>query len=78
MLVASEVLPIPGRPARIIKSDACNPPIFSSSVLIWVAIPDNCEERFFAALAISIAFLTASLKFSNPPPYFPFSASSNN
>ena len=39
ILVASEVLPIEGRPAIIIKSDLCNPPSLSSKSLKPVGTP---------------------------------------
>ena len=39
MLVAKAVLPIEGLPAKIIKSDLCNPPNFSSRSVKPVGTP---------------------------------------
>ena len=44
MLVASAVLPIEGLPAKIIKSDLCNPLSFSSKSLSPVGTPTNFDR----------------------------------
>ena len=41
MFVARAVLPIEGLPARIIKSDLCRPPNFSSSSVNPVGTPTS-------------------------------------
>ncbi len=60
MLVASELLPMPGRPAMMIRSDLCSPPIFEFKLSRPVVIPDKWPPLFNARSAISIASLVAS------------------
>jgi hypothetical protein len=45
MLLASDVFAMPGRPAMMIRSDDCNPPIFASRARRPVAMPDNPPSR---------------------------------
>ena len=45
MLVASAVLPMPGRPARMIRSDGCRPPILALSRSIPVVMPATWPAR---------------------------------
>src|SRR5262249_55418690 len=45
MLVASAVLPMPGRPATMIRSDGCRPPILLSRSLRPVASPESPPSR---------------------------------
>ena len=41
ILVASAVLPMPGRPARITRSDGCSPPVFASRSRSPVVRPET-------------------------------------
>ena len=45
MLVASEVLPMPGRPARITRSEGCRPPIMRSRSVRPVEMPESLPSR---------------------------------
>ncbi len=49
MLVASAVLPIDGRPARMIRSEACRPPILASSAF---RTGGNAGEAAFALVGV--------------------------
>ena len=71
MLVASEVLPMPGRPARIIKSDRCIPPILALTESRPVVMPETWPPEFSARSAFFTAMVVAWEKlftaFSEPP-----------
>ena len=54
MFVAKAVLPIPGLPANIIRSDLCKPPSFSSKSVSPVGTPTIPWSLFIANVAISI------------------------
>ena len=57
MLVASAVLPIDGRPARITRSEGCSPPSFLSRSASPVVTPVIWPSRLNAASAIMIALV---------------------
>ena len=59
MLVASAVLPIEGRPARMIKSDGCSPPSMRSRSSKLVARPETSDLLSYAAAATSIEVASA-------------------
>ena len=44
---------MPGRPARMIKSDRCRPPIFESRSRRPVEMPDSLPSRWYALAAMS-------------------------
>ena len=62
MLVASAVLPMPGRPARIVRSLLCSPPILALMPSRPVVTPDRCPPEFKARSACLIASWLASPK----------------
>src|ERR1700735_3047683 len=53
MLVASAVLPMPGRPARMTRSDCCNPPMRPSRSVRPVARPERLAPRAEGRAAMS-------------------------
>ena len=61
-MVASAVLPMPGRPARIIRSDGCSPPVFLSRSRSPVDRPLTCPARWKARSAPWIASVSALLE----------------
>ena len=46
MLVASADLPMPGRPAMMMRSEGCRPPILASRSLSPVAMPERPPSRW--------------------------------
>ena len=62
ILVASEVLPMPGRPARITRSDGCSPPILASRSRRPVVRPETWPVRLNARSAPWIASVSARSK----------------
>ena len=67
MLVASAVLPMPGRPATMTRSESCRPPIFSLIEVMPVVLPaiwpPELKARSIAVIATRVAMpkLCASL-----------------
>src|SRR2546421_12764604 len=59
MFVASDVFPIDGRPARMIRSEGCSPPSFLSRSTKFVATPTVLPSRLNAASAIVMALVSA-------------------
>ena len=47
MFNASEVLPTPGRAARMIRSDFCKPPVSASKRVNPVGTPIGCPRRWW-------------------------------
>src|ERR1044071_1286955 len=66
MFVASDVFPIDGRPARIIRSEGCSPPSFLSRSTKLVATPTVLPSRLNAASAIVMALVSARAKGCGP------------
>src|SRR3954468_15943824 len=59
MLVASDVLPMPGRPATMMRSECDKPPILVSRSRKPVEIPDSFPSRWNAFAARSTASVSA-------------------
>ena len=78
ILVASAVFPMPGRPARISRSDGCIPPILASKSRKPVDRPETPPARWKARSAPRIASVSARLKVTKPPLAPPSEASSNS
>ena len=62
ILVASAVLPMPGRPARMIRSEGCRPPMCLFRSRRPVSRPETEPWFLNAFAAMSIASVSASLK----------------
>ncbi len=77
-LVASDVLPMPGRPARITRSDGCSPPILASRSCSPVVRPDTWPARLNARSAPWIASISARSRVTKPPATAPSVASWNS
>ncbi len=67
MLVASAVLPMPGRPARISRSESCRPPIFWLMLASPVVMPERCPPELSARSAILTASVVACAKLLTAP-----------
>ncbi len=67
MLVASEVLPMPGRPAKITKSLLCNPPTLLFTLVRPVVMPERCPPDCSAFSTFLIASVDAVKKLLVPP-----------
>ena len=78
ILVASAVLPMPGRPARISRSDGCMPPILPSRSRRPVVRPDTVPARRKARSAPRIASVRARSKVMKPPVVPPSAARSKS
>src|SRR3546814_6012994 len=61
-LVANDVLPMPGRPERISKSEGCNPPILALTESSPVVIPETLPPESSARSAILTASVVACAK----------------
>ena len=62
ILVASEVLPMPGRPARITRSELCKPPHLALMLFRPVVMPERLPPEFSAFSTFLIASVDACKK----------------
>ena len=78
ILVASAVLPMPGRPARISRSDGCSPPVLMSKSRSPVDRPATPPGLLKARSAPWMATVSAFSNVTKPPPVEPSLARSNS